>query len=113
LTMLYRSTDRLSRRGAPMENLAHNESFQSDGKAAPSNSGIKQLAKPKWSYWRAILGAHGLSVRTAMASLAKVRILARALRSLSTLSGRSLRRPVPQPLSSRWRGPPHPARHCP
>jgi hypothetical protein len=44
LTMLYRSTDRLSCRGAPMENLAHNESFQSDGKAAPSNSGIKHLA---------------------------------------------------------------------
>lgn len=30
-----------------------------------------------------------------------------------TLSGRSLRPPVPQPLSSRWRAPPHPARHCP
>ena len=42
-----------------------------------------------------------------------IRILARALRSLSTLSGRSLRPPVPQPLSSRWRAPPHPARHCP
>ena len=41
--MLYRSTDRLSRRGAPVENLAHSESLQLDGKAAPSNSGIKQL----------------------------------------------------------------------
>lgn len=30
-----------------------------------------------------------------------------------TLSGRSLRPLVPQPLSSRWRAPPHPARHCP
>ena len=29
LTMLYRSTDRLCRRGAPMENLAHSASFHS------------------------------------------------------------------------------------
>ncbi|WP_210164315.1 hypothetical protein, partial [Mesorhizobium sp. LNJC398B00] len=42
LTMLYRSTDRLCRRGAPM-NLAHSASFDSDEKYAPSKPGIKHL----------------------------------------------------------------------
>ena len=42
MTMLYRSTHRLSRAGAPMENLAHSASFQSLDKIAPSNPGIKQ-----------------------------------------------------------------------
>jgi hypothetical protein len=41
--MLYRSTDRLSRRGAPVKNLAHNASFQLLEKIAPSNPGIKHL----------------------------------------------------------------------
>ena len=41
LTMLYRSTDRLCRRGAPMENLAHSASFDSELKGAPSKPGIK------------------------------------------------------------------------
>ena len=44
LTMLYRSTDRLCRRGAPVENLAHSASFHSDDKNAPSKPGIKHLA---------------------------------------------------------------------
>src|SRR4029077_9901524 len=43
LTMLYRSTDRLCRRGAPMKNLAHSASFDSEDKDAPSKPGIKQL----------------------------------------------------------------------
>jgi hypothetical protein len=34
MTMLYRSTDRLCRRGAPMENLAHSASFDSKDKDA-------------------------------------------------------------------------------
>src|SRR5215218_8244986 len=43
LTMLYRSTDRRSRCGAPMVNLAHSASRRSCEKSAPSNPGIKQL----------------------------------------------------------------------
>jgi hypothetical protein len=42
-TMLYRSTDCLSCRGAPMKNLAHNASFHSTVKIAPSNAGTEQL----------------------------------------------------------------------
>src|SRR5947208_10304994 len=42
-TMLYRSTDRLSRRGAPVKNLAHSASFDSCNKNAPSKCGTKQL----------------------------------------------------------------------
>jgi hypothetical protein len=42
--MLYRSTDRLRRRGASMKNLAHSASFHSTEKIAPSKAGIKQLA---------------------------------------------------------------------
>ena len=41
LTMLYRSTDRLCRRGAPMKNLAHSASFDSDDKIAPSKPGTQ------------------------------------------------------------------------
>src|ERR1700722_817085 len=41
--MLYRSTDRLCRSGAPMENLCHSASFESDEKNAPSKSGTKHL----------------------------------------------------------------------
>jgi putative transposase len=44
LTMLYRSTDRLCRRGAPTQNLAHSASFDSEFKGAPSKPGIKHLA---------------------------------------------------------------------
>src|SRR5277367_4715197 len=43
LTMLYRSTDCLCRRGAPMKNLAHSASFQSFDKDAPSKPGTKHL----------------------------------------------------------------------
>ena len=41
--MLYRSTDRLCRCGAPMEYLAHSASLQSGVKSAPSKPGIKHL----------------------------------------------------------------------
>ena len=43
LTMLYRSTDRRRRRGAPGVNLAHSASFHSREKHAPSKPGIKHL----------------------------------------------------------------------
>jgi len=43
LTMLYRSTDCLSRAGASVKNLAHSASFQSLEKIAPSKPGTKQL----------------------------------------------------------------------
>ena len=43
LTMLYRSTDCLCRRGAPMKNLAHSASFESLDKIAPSKPGTKHL----------------------------------------------------------------------
>src|SRR3954452_900115 len=42
-TMLYRSTDRLSRRGAPVKNLAHSASFDSCHKNAPSKCETKHL----------------------------------------------------------------------
>src|SRR6516165_7969210 len=41
--MLYRSTDGLSRRGAPMKNLAHSASFESLDKDAPSKAETKHL----------------------------------------------------------------------
>src|SRR4051795_7898201 len=44
-TMLYRSTDRLSRRGAPVKNLAHSASFDSCHKNAPSKCGTKHLPR--------------------------------------------------------------------
>src|SRR5262245_56162996 len=43
LTILYCSTDRLCRGGAPMKNLAHSASFESELKGAPSKPGIKHL----------------------------------------------------------------------
>src|SRR6202049_4758042 len=43
LTMLYRSTDRLCRRGAAVEHLAHSASFHSPENNAPSKAGIKQV----------------------------------------------------------------------
>src|SRR6187431_33247 len=43
--MLYRSTDRLCRAGAPVQYLAHSASFQAGEKSAPSNSGIKHLVQ--------------------------------------------------------------------
>ena len=42
--MLDRSTDRLSRRGAAVKNLAHSASLHSEVKIAPPNPGIKHLA---------------------------------------------------------------------
>src|SRR5215212_770720 len=47
LTMLYRSTDRRRRCGAPMVNLAHSASRRSCEKSAPSNPGIKHLVHPR------------------------------------------------------------------
>ena len=46
LTMLYRSTDRLCRAGAPVKNLAHSASLHAGENGAPSNPGIKQLGRP-------------------------------------------------------------------
>jgi hypothetical protein len=43
--MLYRSTNHLSRCGAPVKNLSHSASFESFDKNAPLKSGTKQLAK--------------------------------------------------------------------
>jgi hypothetical protein len=43
--MLYRSTDRLSRGGASVKNLAHSASFDSGVKNAPSKPGIKHLGR--------------------------------------------------------------------
>jgi len=43
LTMLYRSTDRRCRRGAPVKNLSHSASFESLDKNAPSKAGTKHL----------------------------------------------------------------------
>ena len=43
LTMLYRSTDRRCRAGAPMKNLSHSASFHPLGKYAPLNAGTKHL----------------------------------------------------------------------
>src|SRR5471030_2973538 len=60
LTMLYRSTDRLCRRGAAMKNLAHSASLHAEENNAPSKSGIKHLA---FSY-RASTSAYSPSVRT-------------------------------------------------
>jgi len=45
LTMLYRATDCLSRRGAPMKKLAYSASFHPSEKIAPSSLGIKHLAE--------------------------------------------------------------------
>jgi hypothetical protein len=43
MTMLYRSTHRRCRGGAPVKNLAHSASFHSKENNAPSKPGIKQL----------------------------------------------------------------------
>jgi hypothetical protein len=43
LTMLYRSTHRRCRGGAPVKNLAHSASFHSKENNAPSKPGIKHL----------------------------------------------------------------------
>jgi hypothetical protein len=43
--MLYRSTHRRCRGGAPVENLAHSASFHSKENNAPSKPGIKELGR--------------------------------------------------------------------
>lgn len=45
MTMLYRSTDCLSRYGAPMEYLAHSASLQLTVNNAPSKPEIKHFSK--------------------------------------------------------------------
>ncbi len=49
--MLYRSTDCLSRCGAPVEYLAHSASFQLTVNNAPSKPGIKHL-NPVENIWQ-------------------------------------------------------------
>src|SRR5260370_33788872 len=44
--MLYRSTDRLCRCGAPVQYLSHSASFHSLEKYAPPNAGTKQVVSP-------------------------------------------------------------------
>jgi hypothetical protein len=46
LTMLYRSTHRRCRGGAPVKNLAHSASFHSKENNAPSKPGIKHGSGP-------------------------------------------------------------------
>jgi hypothetical protein len=46
LTMLYRSTHRRCRGGAPVQNLAHSASFHSKENNAPSKPGIKHVKLP-------------------------------------------------------------------
>src|ERR1700722_17874997 len=60
--MLYRSTDRLCRSGAPMENLCHSASFESDEKNAPSKSGTKHLVPLKVYWWRDTLPAGRMTI---------------------------------------------------
>jgi hypothetical protein len=75
--MLYRSTDRLSRCGAPVKNLSHSASFESFDKNAPLKSGTKHLALligPEFDeFLCAPIGADrngtGLSVLSALARL--------------------------------------------
>ncbi len=62
VTILYCSSDRLGRCGAPVQNLSHSESFQSRDKNAPSQPGIKHLAfivevrdKPRFTKKLAVL----------------------------------------------------------
>jgi hypothetical protein len=43
LTMLYRSTDRLCRAGASMQNLSHSASFHAEENNAPSKPETKHL----------------------------------------------------------------------
>src|SRR3954470_6546725 len=57
--MLYRSTDRLRRFGAPVQNLAHSASFHSCDKTAPSNHGIKHLGDPEGDLYQAVYCARG------------------------------------------------------
>jgi hypothetical protein len=45
LTMLYRSTDRLRRAGAPVKNLPHVPSLSMPPKSVPSYTGTEHLAQ--------------------------------------------------------------------
>jgi hypothetical protein len=48
--MLYRSTDRLCRCGAPVQYLSHKASFHSLEKYAPPNAGTKHLVSCTYEY---------------------------------------------------------------
>ena len=63
--MLYRSTDRLCRCGAPMQNLAHSASFHSREKSAPSKPGTKQLGYPFFIAHVIVSSSNGTLFRTA------------------------------------------------
>jgi hypothetical protein len=68
LTMLYRSTDRLCRSGAPMKSLSHSASFESLDKNAPPKDGTKHLAslasnlRPRSSALGNRLGLRGIDL---------------------------------------------------
>jgi hypothetical protein len=75
--MLYRSTDRLCRRGAPVKNLSHSASFEPLDKDAPSKPGTKHLV----SEWNDLptdaqrrLFEHAASGKSHDAALLKARI---------------------------------------
>jgi hypothetical protein len=72
LTMLYRSTDRLGRRGAPMESLAHSASFESLDKGAQSKPGTKHLTSgiTKWRATRFTLAVDKMWFDASRADLA-------------------------------------------
>ncbi len=61
LTMLYRSTDRRCRAGAPVKNLSHSASFHPLGKNAPPNAGTKHLV-PGLTGWAQINGRDELPI---------------------------------------------------
>jgi hypothetical protein len=65
LTILYRSTDRRCRRGAPVKNLAHSASLQLLDKTAPSKFGIKQLGSPRNSSAERVGDHHSYHLRLA------------------------------------------------
>jgi hypothetical protein len=52
MTMLYRSTDRLCRCGAPVQYLSHTGSFYSLEKYAPPNAGTKHLIQEQRRHTR-------------------------------------------------------------
>jgi len=93
LTMLYRSTDRLCRCGAAVENLAHSASFHSLENNAPSNPGIKQLGRRLISPYpcRRVSFLLGLAQEEG-------RLLALKARQTSAADSASARRSNVQPL---------------
>jgi hypothetical protein len=70
LTMLYRSTDCLCRRGAAMKNLAHSASLHAGENNAPSKPGIKHLEAPPAPPLSSQLSRRPSSFRRPMARMA-------------------------------------------